>query len=217
MKLASSWLTENMPVGAKILICTDSNALCEALCCPDSGEIAKLRHSLATLPATIHINWVPAHVDIPGNELVDQAAKDATKLDGPQTNIDFKSIKKLISRSIRDPPPDPSKYAFNLSVYDHYKLKNDIKITSRTDQTLIAKIRTGKWRKFRAYKNKIDNTTDPHCKHCPDKIHDVEHWLTDCAATYGLRQQIFGTTCLDLQVLATEPLKVVQMAKKSTF
>ena len=217
MSLADTWLKDNVFAGDKVLICTDSNALCEALACPDYGEIATLRHSLATMPATIHINWVPSHVDIPGNELVDQAAKAATKLDAPPKDIDFNSVKKLIKRNIKDPPPDPVKYAFSCSIYNHYKPKKDEQLTKRSDQTMIAKIRTGKWRKFRAYKNTIDKTTDPNCKYCPDKIHDVKHWLTDCEATDGLRQQIFGTTKLDLQVLATEPLKVVQMAKKSIF
>ena len=140
-------------------ICTDSNALCQSLINPDIGELALLKRSLEKLPANISINWVPAHVDIPGNELADQAAKEATELDEPDRGISFNTIKQLIKRNVQDPPIS---HPLSSEVYQHYKLSFDECLTNRKDQTLVAKLRTGKYKGFREYKSRLDKgATDP--------------------------------------------------------
>ena len=68
---------------------------------------ASLKWSLEILSANIQVKWLPAHVDIPGNELADQAAKEATELDDPSRGISFSSVKQLIKRNIKDPPHKP--------------------------------------------------------------------------------------------------------------
>ena len=215
LQLAKSWIEENAPANSKVLICTDSNALCKALENPDLGEIATMKRALEKLPADIHITWVPAHVNVPGNELADQAAKQATQLDAPTRGISFSAAKQLIRRNIVDPP---IKHDQSRAIYQNYKLKNDEGLKCRADQTLIAKIRTGHWRKFRAYQSRVDNgLTDPNCKFCPGKKHNLIHWMTDCQATDELRHRLFGTQKPGLIVLATEPVKMVQMSRISQF
>jgi hypothetical protein len=167
------------------------------------------------LPANIHITWVPAHVDVPGNELADQAAREATQVNGPTRAVSFSAAKQLIKRNIQDPPIE---HPLSKDIYSHYKLRFDDCLTSRADQTLVAKIRTGKWKKFRKYKSRLDKgATDPNCNFCPEKTHDLRHWMTDCQATDEIRQRLFGTTKPPLSVVATEPLKMVQMARISPF
>ena len=217
MKLALEWLENEATPNSKILICTDSNSLCDALMFPQEIELTKLHNALARTNVDLEIRWVPAHVDIPGNELADQAAKEATRLDSPPLSTSFKAIKSLVKRTIVDQPADPVKYKLSRDVYDSYKPSIDEQqLKTRADQTLIAKIRAGKWKKFRAYQSKLDNkTTDEKFLYCPGKIHDMPHWLLECTATYELRQRLFGTTNTTLELLNTEPLKVVQMARKS--
>ena len=217
MKLARTWIAENAPANAKVLICTDSNAICQALANPDVGEYATLRRDLDSLEQEVCVRWVPSHVNVPGNELADQAAKLATQLEAPPRGVSFNAAKQLVRRNIIDQPADPIKFELSREVYDNYKLRNDDTLQTRSEQTLVAKIRTGKWRKFRAYQHKLNEAIDPHCKFCPGKIHDLKHWMTDCTATDGLRQRLFGTLTPGLQVLASEPVKLVQMASKSNF
>ena len=83
MKLALAWMENEATPNSKILICTDSNSLCDALTNPSEIELEKLYHALAALQVDLQIRWVPAHVNIPGNELADQAAKQATGLESP--------------------------------------------------------------------------------------------------------------------------------------
>ena len=196
MKLALEWLETEATPNTKVLICTDSNSLCDALMFPRETEMAKLHNALARTDVDLEIRWVPAHVDIPGNELADQAAKQATRLDSAPLNTSFKAVKALVKRSIIDQPADPVKYKLSRTVYDTYRPTTDEQqLKTRAEQTLIAKIRTGKWKKFRAYQSKLDdNTTDENCLHCPGKTHDMPHWLLECTATYELRQRLFGTT-----------------------
>ena len=63
-----------------MLICTDSKSLCQKLR-GNSLYIADLRHVFFNVPGTVTIQGVPGHYDIPGNELADEAAKEATSLD----------------------------------------------------------------------------------------------------------------------------------------
>ena len=129
--------------------------------------------------------------------------------------ISYQTTKQLIRRNIKDPP---TQHELTRQVYERYKLTNDEAITNRADQSLIAKIRTGHWKQFREFKSRVDGgKTDPNCRFCPNKLHTMRHWLLDCDATTELRQRIFGNTNIGLDVLALEPVKVVQMARISQF
>jgi ribonuclease HI len=118
MKLALEWLETEATPNSKILICTDSNSLCNALMLPRKIELAKLYNGLARTDVNLKIKWVPAHADIPGNELADQAAKQVTRLDSPPLNTSFKAAKSLVKRNITDQPADPVKYELSRAVYD---------------------------------------------------------------------------------------------------
>ena len=83
---------------------TDGNALCQALVNPNIGEIATLKRALEKLPADIHITWVPAHMNVPGNELADQAAEQATKLDAPTRGVRFSAVESADSKKHHRPP-----------------------------------------------------------------------------------------------------------------
>ena len=102
-------------------------------------------------------------------------------------------------------------------VYQNYNYKSDNFIKNRSDQTLLARLRSGHHLALKAYKHRIDDSTDPTCSHCPGEDHDLQHWLTKCAGTEEIRQRLFGTTEITLEHLVTQPKTVVEMAKATLF
>ena len=72
LQLAKNWIEENKRniKSFKDLICTNSNALCKALVYSNLEEIATLKRALEKLPTAIHTIWVPAHVNVPGMNLL---------------------------------------------------------------------------------------------------------------------------------------------------
>ena len=217
MKLAACWIeqqTHLQLIHPSILICTDSMALCSALLNPTTCPIQDLHRQLCSLTATVNIQWVPAHVNVPGNELADQAAKDATQLDEPSVGTSYGSIKQWIKWAIQDPPISHQR---TRETYEQYSLKCDEEVTSRADQVLLAQLRSGHHKCLRAYQHRLYHSVDPHCVHCPGSIHDLEHWLTRCQATLEKHFRLFGTCDISLRFLSTHSKKVVVMARATLF
>ena len=212
LNLATSWIEENVLTMSKVLICTDSQALCKALKGQCRGYTADLKFRLESLVPKIAIQWIPGHTNIPGNDLADDAAKDAANITNEDNRpISFGSVKSHIKRAIID---KPIKHERTALVYKDYNYKADLKaIKSRSDQTLLSRLRSGHHLSLRAYKHRIDSTHDPHCRHCPGEQHDLEHWLTRCTATTEARQRLFGTTEITTNYLVTHPKLVVEMAR----
>ena len=63
-----------------------------------------MKRELERMPVNIHIKWVPAHVNVPGNELADKEAKEARDMNEEPRCISYQTTKQLIRRNIRDPP-----------------------------------------------------------------------------------------------------------------
>ena len=67
---------------SSVAICSDSQAALKALRRPKvtSGLIAEMISALKDLSThnSVHLLWVPGHFSIPGNEIADQTAKEAT-------------------------------------------------------------------------------------------------------------------------------------------
>ena len=215
LELAKDWIEAyQTDTILSILICTDSKSLCDALACPETGRVAKLKLQLSKLKHRIKIHWIPGHVDIPGNELADSAAKEATLAEGESEPLSFASVKAYIKKSITDGviPHDRVRNA-----YSGYKLKNDAEVKSRADQTLLARVRSGHHLAFRNVQHEFDNSVDPTCPHCPGQEHNLTHWLTSCERTTAARMRLFGTLDVPLSYLARFPKQIVQMSKETLF
>ena len=79
-------------LGLKFQVFSDNKASLLRLYTPSDllGQVHQIRTSLATevivsKGGSISLNWVPGHVEVYRNELVDKLAKEATKLE-PNTN-----------------------------------------------------------------------------------------------------------------------------------
>jgi ribonuclease HI len=210
MGLALNWMKDNQFTDT--IICSDSQSLLRALkhSTPDTAD---LRNILDNLRGNTYIHWVPSHSKIPGNEIADIAAKEATKIDGTPTAVTFGSAKSVIKRLIKDPSPTHHVVKETYKHLQKKKEKNIIK--SRKEAATLAQLRSGHCLKLAAYRHRIDNTKSDICPRCQEDTEDVKHWLK-CPANLQDRLNIFGRTDVGLGALTEFPAEALAYAK-ATF
>ena len=125
MESALTWtLTNANHHSLTVLFCTDNKSLCEALISSHPRTFS-IHNSISSISSSIFIQWIPGHSSIPGNNLADKAAKEATII---ATNTilptSLSSSIQVINEMIRDAPPTHERVA---GIYKHRKVSRDVK------------------------------------------------------------------------------------------
>ena len=209
MDMALDWIEDHCSGSTRVAICTDSQSLCEALV-GFGHEISSLRMKLLSAKADISIQWIPGHSNIAGNELADAAAKLATKLDTDPTEITFKSVCAYAKAAITD---DTTTHTRSARVYASYSKKKEEEIKSRADQVLLARIRSGHHWCLESYHKLVDKEHDARCKECGEELHDLEHWFCSCVANSHIRQRMFGSPVVELDLLTSDPVAAIAFTR----
>jgi ribonuclease HI len=210
--MAVEWITEaDVDDFCKIVIATDSQSLCSALS-GASTEIERLKNMIGAIPCKLIWQWIPSHCDVTGNEWADKAANDAAKMEGTRRQISFASSKALIKKVITCRPPTHERSKL---VYSKMSDKSDAAVTTRHDQVLLARIRSGWDLRFAATRHRFNENEDPSCPRCGFESEDMEHWLLQCPGTTAAKQAIFGTWIVELDVLTEFPGKVEELARRT--
>ena len=211
---AAKWIQQNGDPEQTVVIATDSQSLCTALQ-SRSANVGGLISELAKCPGRVMIQWVPGHSEIPGNEMADARAKEATTRPGEGRAISYKSACATINRHIKDPPTSEWNHARSAAVYSKYSESKEKLVTSRSDEVLLARVRSGKHLGFAEFRARIGKTTDASCEECGAAVEDLEHWLTECPGTEGARIRLFGRSDVGLDILTENPTGAVKLARSS--
>ena len=181
MESALSWtLTNANHHSITRLFCTYSKSLCEALISSHPRTFS-IHNSINSISSSILIQWIPGHSAIPGKDIADKAAKEATTIDSDTIlPISLSSSIQVINETIRDAPPIHERVA---SVYKHRRVSRDAKlINNRKDDVLIAHLRSGHHPSLKKYLHRLDPSQGPTCPNCRQEEQDLLHWLCDCPA-----------------------------------
>ena len=210
--MAMRWIDEqDADEFCLVVLATDSQSLCAAMS-GTSSQIEPLMDSLGKLSCKLIVQWIPGHSDVPGNELADEAAKEATKLSGPGRKISIASSKLLAKKLIPDPPPE---HARSKLVYSKLSKKSEAEIRTRKDQVTLARIRSGHHLMFGETRRRYNKEEDANCPRCGHDIEDMSHWLLSCPGTSAAKHEIFGTDLVELQTLSEFPKKSIELARRT--
>ena len=125
------------------------------------------------------------------------------------------SISARIKSAFKDLAPTHER---TKKVYSAYSREKEKEVLTRSDQSLLTKIRSGHTVLFAAYRNRIDEAKSALCPLCEDGDHDLVHWMTVCAGTLEKRMELFGPDGFNkLASLTKEPLNAIALAKSTLF
>ena len=168
MESALSWtLTNANHHSITRLFCTYSKSLCEALISSHPRTFS-IHNSINSISSSIFIQWIPGHSAIPGNDLADKAAKEATTIVTDSIlPISLSSSIQVIKDTICDAPPIPERVASVYKVYKHRRVSRDAKhINNRKDDVLMARLRSGHHPSLKQYLHPLNPSQDPTCPNC---------------------------------------------------
>ena len=141
----------------------------------------------------VHLQWIPGHSSLPGNDLADSLAKIGASLDSSNISV---SLAPLISsqrqslytswkRSVQSglfqyqiPPVSPEELTLPRSARCALS-----RLLCSVHSTLL-----------NTYLHRVGRAETPSCSNCGSKSQDLSHLVLDCPVLYHLRRAIFGHT-----------------------
>jgi len=120
---------------------------------------------------SIHVQWIPAHVGIPGNTLADFKAKQGSTLPQTSVPIDLSTAKVLIRRT--DQEEFHARYIRDPHSATHRTLTGETNLQAhwrfgwtRSQCVTVAQLRTGHCPLLASYLHRIGRQQSPVCPHC---------------------------------------------------
>ena len=175
------WLVSHDDDPSRVaLICTDSQSLCTALLGNDLQPFSKIHSTLAESKSIIHLQLIPGHSEVPGNEVPDARTKETTNnnvnLERPPILLEAAS--NTIKRFFKDPHPENERIRQVYSQLFHSRGAEQIK--SRSDQVLLARLRSGHHPGLRVFMHRLDPQIEETCYICGESPMTLEHWIISC-------------------------------------
>lgn len=182
-------------------------------------EMHQLLTDLMKQGRKITLMWIPSHQGIPGNELADAAAKEATRLPlHVPTSIPHIDAIKYISRKLHNHWQTSWKESSSSKLHEvtqHSRMKYPLQNFKRQDQVIITRLRVGHTKITHSYL--LDRTLPPTCTNCHSKI-SVRHIISECPL-YHLHRDQFHISTYSSTVLnnPTSSSNLIKFLKPSIY
>lgn len=189
IEMALEWVSVERPQG-KVSIHSDSLSSLQALSDPNSRNqlVNRIKDLYSKVGGEkfVELHYIRAHVGNYGNELADEAAKEATQLSEPTLVIPFPQ--SLLKNKIRTAAIDMWQDRWDIERRGRHTYRFCPKVSERRliGVSEVAQVVTGHGR-FPAYFKERGMTTDGLCRECQTEG-DALHYLTVCRNTRELRR-----------------------------
>ena len=223
---------------AKCIVFTDNQAALRALQNPrhPSGqyilvEAIQLLDTLRTQGWKIHFQWIRAHAGVPGNELADQAAKQAaghgpnprTQAEPRQEPEQARTLVATAKSSIRKAMRKEWEKLWETAAHGRELFRLGVRPgkdvltlrigTHRAISSVITQMRNGKI-SLRAYLSTINRADTNQCQ-CGHGTQTARHILLECREWVEERHRMWagGRPCVDIKQILCNPKMAAQAAK----
>ena len=197
--------------GDRLLVCTDSQSSLsllqsgpEAQRTKISAHIWTLLLALAAEGAQVHLQWVPAHCGLPGNERADALAREAAELPQEDVPPDAGAIVKAVARQAQKDWTASWRPGLHREIM-HGKLPAAVRDTDRSTAVDVHQLRAGHWSGSRQYLHRIGKLPTEDCAQCEDvncpagvclvceeEADTPAHILLRCPALWQRRRRLLG-------------------------
>jgi ribonuclease HI len=176
-------------------------------------DIVSIAISLQQRSNKIILNWIPSHVQIPGNDRADLLANQATKLQEIQHAEHSKGqFKGLITDHFRTQLKQLQVQNRELKQwYTDTTIPGLLFQTSRLLDSQLRKLRT--WRLTKDYRSKPPGINK--CPHCQQNYNPI-HYLANCPAFPALRNKLYDHFS-PVQHSWTDYQKAAQILRRATI
>lgn len=195
-----------------IIFCTDSQSALAALREGPAAQKTPLGAAVWTGLAAlagpsrrIHLQWVPAHCGVDGNELVDVIAKEAATLPQAQVPVDVGTAHRAAARSARDRAVAAWPGGWYRSLMGDW-LPPPVAGGDRSAAVDVHQLRAGHWSGSSQYLHRIGRNPSDDCRQCSDtscaagrctvcreEADTPQHLFFRCPALMGRRLRRYGT------------------------
>ena len=188
----------NPSILTNTVIFTDARSALQAIESTNSStEVTQILHLFQDLftdhRARLVCQWIPSHINLPGNEKADRLAKQGSSAEQQERPISQQTAKMIIKQNYREEWMNQwARGTTGRSVFQHQsqvKRNDPIYNLPRKEQSIIFRLRT-QHIPLNSHLNRINPEHLSLCMLCDEPLETVEHVLFRCPKLKDIRQQL---------------------------